>query len=109
MSEDTKFFNITLNAQNEKRSNFLVGITTPSLLEWLDISVGEPTHYLDRVIGKWENMMLAVHTIPCNIRDQFHMKQLSKDNPRKHDELDEWNVSPFDESRWNVINSSAEE
>ena len=102
MHESTEFFNITLNAYNERKRSLIGGITTPSLLQWLDLSVREQTHRLGRVIGKWENMMLAAHTIPCDVRDRFHMKQLEKDKPKKHDKLDDWAISPFDETRWNV-------
>ena len=102
MNMETKFFNITLDAISERRSELLLGFTTPSILEWLDLSFAEPTSFLDRVIGKWENMMLAAHTIPCEIRDRFHMKQLGQDYPRRHNEMDEWNVNPFDENKWHV-------
>ena len=99
---DAVFFNITLNAQNERRRDLLLGFTSPSLLEWLDISIAEPTHPLDRVIGKWENVMLSAHTIPCHIRDRVHMKQLERNVSETHDEIDDWAIRPFDESKWRV-------
>ena len=99
---ETEFFNITLNAYNERKASYWGIFQNSSLLEWLDNSIAQPSGHLDRVIGKWENIMLAVHTIPCEIRDRVHLKQLEKDKPEKHGELDDWNVDPFDKQRWRV-------
>lgn len=101
----THFYNISLNAYNEAKSSFL-GVRTPSLLEWLDMFIARPAGHLDRVMGKWENVMLAMHTIPCKVRGQVHLKHLpgSKGYPRHHRDLD--NVWPkfnvFNEGDWEV-------
>ena len=101
-NKDAEFFNITLNAYNERKASYWGVFQTSSLLEWLDNSIAQPSSHLDRVIGKWENIMLAVHTIPPEIRGRVHLKQLMKDHPEKHGELDDWNVDPFDEEKWKV-------
>ena len=99
---ETEFFNITLNDYNERKASYWGIFQNSSLLEWLDNSLAQPSSHLDRVIGKWENIMLAVHTIPCEIRDQVHLIQLKKDKPEKHGELDDWTGGFFDEERWRV-------
>ena len=99
-NKEAEFFNITLNAYNERKGSHWGIFVMPSLLEWLDNSIAQPASHLDRVIGKWENIMLAAHTIPPEIRNRVHLKQLMKDHPERHGELDDWIVDPFDEKSW---------
>ena len=102
---DTEFYGISLNGYDEAKSSYL-GVITPSLLEWLDNSIAQPPSHMDRVMGKWENMMLAVHTIPCEIRGRVHLKHLPGEDgfPRHHRDLDELHkeFNPFKESDWEV-------
>lgn len=104
-SEDTKFYNISLNGYDEAKTSWY-GLQTMSLLEWLDSAVARPASHAERVMGKWENMMLAMHTIPCEVRDQVHLKHLpSQDGfPRRHSELDEVlpEFNAFKETHWEV-------
>ena len=103
---DANFYNISLNAYREAKSSFL-GLRTPSLLEWLDMFVARPASHADRVIGKWENVMLAMHSIPCGVRNQVHLKHLpgGKEYPQHHRDLDNRSskYNPFDEDQWEVV------
>ena len=105
-SKGTKFYNISLNAYDEAKTSWF-GLQTMSLLEWLDGAIAQPASHADRVMGKWENMMLAMHTIPCDVRKQVHLKHLPSEDgfPRSHSELDEISYgkfNPFKEKHWEV-------
>ena len=101
-----EFYNISLNEYAEgKMSHF--GITpSGTMLEWLDNAITKPADHTERVIGKWENMMLAIDTIPEKIRDRIHLKHLPYENgyPLKHETLDDIhkNFHPFKEEHWRV-------
>ena len=104
-NSDTNFYNISLNAYNEAKSSFW-GVRTPSMLEWLDMFIARPADHLDRVMGKWENVMLAMHTIPCEVRGRVHLKHLpsGKGYPRHHRDLDDVSrkFNAFNENDWEV-------
>ena len=106
MSKDSNFSNISLNAYHEDKSTWGGVLLTGSMLEWLDNSIAQPASQLDRVIGKWENVMLTMHTIPCDIRDRVHLVHLPKMKgyPEKHGELDDISAKfhPFREPSWRV-------
>ena len=102
-SNTTKFYNISLNAYDEAKTSWY-GLQTMSLLEWLDNAIARPESHAARVMGKWENMMLAMHTIPCEVRDQVYLKHLPSEDgfPRSHSELDEVlpKFNAFNEKHW---------
>ena len=105
-NQETEFYNISLNAYDEAKTSWF-GLQTMSLLEWLDGAVAQPASHTARVMGKWENMMLAMHTIPCGIRKRVHLKHLPSEDgfPRSHSELDEISYdkfNPFKEEHWEV-------
>ena len=91
-NKKAKFFNISLDGYAEARSTNL-GITPyGSLLEWLDNFIAEPSSPMHRVMGKWDNMIIAQHIIPEDVRGRVILKQLpyGKDEvPQKHGELDD--------------------
>ena len=104
-NKDTSFYNISLNAYHEAKSSYKA-VVTPSLLEWLDNLIAQPSSHLDRVMGKWENVMLAMHAIPCDIRNRVHLKHLPSGDgyPTTHRDMDEPHreFNPFRESAWKV-------
>lgn len=104
-NEDTKFYNISLNGYDEAKTSWY-GFQTMSLLEWLDSAVARPASHAERIMGKWENMMLAMHTIPCEIRNQVHLKHLPSEDgfPRRHSDLDEvlTRFNAFKKEHWEV-------
>jgi hypothetical protein len=55
-------------------------------------------------MGKWENVMLAMDTIPEEIRDRVHLKHLPYERgyPQKHEGLDDIHdeFHPFKEEHW---------
>ena len=106
INPNANFSNISLNAYHEEKSTWGGVLLTGSLLEWLDNSIAQPASQLDRVIGRWENVMLTMHTIPCKIRDRVHLIHLPKKEgyPEKHGELDEVSdkFNPFRDSSWRV-------
>ena len=105
VNKDASFYNISLNAYHEAKSSYK-GVVTPSLLEWLDNLIAQPSSHLDRVMGKWENVMLAMHAIPCDIRNQVHLKHLPSGDgyPTAHRDMDKPHrkFHPFRESDWKV-------
>src|SRR5207302_612211 len=61
-----RFFNLTLNPAAD-RDEFPAGLffsTQGSLLEWLDGFMYTPETDEDRVFGKYENAISAIHIIP---------------------------------------------
>ena len=96
---DANFLNVSLNSYNEDKTQWKGVFLTGSILEWLDSSIAQPAGYLDRVIGRWTNVVSTMHTIPCEIGDRVFLIHLPnmEGYPTKHGELDDVNgkYSPF--------------
>jgi hypothetical protein len=73
---DTRFYNLTLHPRADRLEAtpamrfFLHG----SLLAWLDGSLNDPDTDGDRVIGRYETAMAALHLIPDSIRGRVYLK-----------------------------------
>jgi len=62
-----------------------------SLLVWIDDLLANPMTYLDRTLGSYANLMLAVHDTPNDIRGRINIKAFSAgacaSAPQKHGEI----------------------
>lgn len=56
-----------------------------SVLEWIERFIDPPPAHLDRTLGKFENVMRALHVFPPEVRDRIHIKAFAFDeaDPRK--------------------------
>ena len=71
-----RFFNLTLNPAAD-RDEWPAGLffsTQGSLVEWLDGFMTTPETDEDRVFGKYENAMSAIHLLPQSIRRRVFYK-----------------------------------
>ncbi len=101
--QDTEFYNMTLHPRAEVRERN-VGLGTRqldlaprgSLLVWIDNYLSNPESFLDRTLGRWDNIVVAPHIFPEDIRCRVHIKafgvlgwhhQADPSNPQKHGEF----------------------
>jgi hypothetical protein len=102
---ETRFYNLTLHPIAERRESYLVHLAPDgSLLEWIDGYIASPETELDRVIGKWDNMVMATRIFPDSVRGQIQLKAFGyrdglgygKDGlePHRHGDFDDPGV-PF--------------
>ena len=77
-----------------------------SLLEWLDNYFTEPRTLLDRRMGKYFNIIQAVHTINPEIRDKIHLLHFDAEEnpnfPHKHGEFDDLKYRFWREQFWST-------
>ncbi len=57
-----------------------------SLLEWVDDYLASPDAPLDRVSGKWSNLVTATHIFPPEIRDRVVLKAFGVRDPFDRDD-----------------------
>lgn len=66
-----------------------------SLLIWIDDFLASPMTYLDRTMGSYANLVLAVHDTPNDIRKQVHIKAFSAGAPVQVPQIHEELASKF--------------
>jgi pimeloyl-ACP methyl ester carboxylesterase len=97
--EPTNFWLLTLHPlaeASETYPEFLDLAARGSLLEWIDDWYTSASHPLDRVFGKWNNAIPAIHLFEP-VMDQVHLKAFGVDGdslPQRHGDF---NDCPF----WN--------
>lgn len=83
MHPETHFFNLTLHPDNEVAEGACqprdVLAERGSLLEWIDNFYSDPTHFMDRMLGKWDNVVPAISAIPDEIRPRIEIKGFGVD------------------------------
>ncbi len=93
-SSQTRFYVLALDPKAELRESFgLPVLPTGSLLEWLDVYFTSPPQNLDRMLGKWVNLMATQHIFPREIRQRVTLKRFRyrvKGQPQKHGEFDDF-------------------
>ena len=106
---DAKFFNVSLHPAVEARSS--QGWSPyGSVLELLDNHFTQPAGETDRVMGKWDNVVAAAHTIDPQVRCRVTLKRLPAGDayrrkvPQSHSELGQVlsQFSPFCERCWTI-------
>jgi pimeloyl-ACP methyl ester carboxylesterase len=86
----TRFYDLCLHPQHEVDEWRLQQVTLSngfeefvaergSLLEWIDNFYSTPESFMDRMLGKWENIIQAAHIIPCNLRPLITIKGFGAD------------------------------
>lgn len=71
----TRFYNLSLHPAAERRESYLAHLAPEgSLLEWIDGYIASPETELDRVIGKWDNIIMGTRVIPDSVRGQIQLK-----------------------------------
>jgi pimeloyl-ACP methyl ester carboxylesterase len=79
----TKFYNLCLNDANEsgerEPSDFLEIAPRGSLLIWIDSLFDNPRDEDDRMLGRWENAILATDYVPDSIAKNVTIKAFGRD------------------------------
>jgi hypothetical protein len=79
----TQFYNLTLHRLAEIREQEVADLVPRgSLLSWLDGYLTEPETDMDRVIGRYDNIILATHMFPDSVRGQVHIKEFGYHDPK---------------------------
>jgi pimeloyl-ACP methyl ester carboxylesterase len=88
-----RFFNLCLHPVAEAREIQWAFLDFPprgTLLEWIDNFLEDPERIVDRVLGKWDNVIQATHIIDKSLRARVHLKAFGVGGPqdlRRHDEF----------------------
>jgi hypothetical protein len=88
------FYHLTLHEEAEEREryDFFIPYLDPlprgSILVWMDDFMSNPLSYLDLTLGRFSNLMVAVHDTPDQIRRQISIKAFGAgetvDAPQEH-------------------------
>ncbi|HNF15832.1 MAG TPA: alpha/beta hydrolase, partial [Leptospiraceae bacterium] len=102
---DVQFYNLMLHPYAESaETNIYDLIIRGSLLEWLDNYFTEPRTLLDRRMGKYINIIQAVHTINPEIRGKIHLLHFDAGEnskfPQTHGEFDDLRYRFWREQFW---------
>jgi pimeloyl-ACP methyl ester carboxylesterase len=82
----TKFYNLTLHPAADAREQLLPILPVMpggSLLEYIDDYYAKPLTFVDRMLGKWNNIMEATHLVPDSIRGQITIKGFGVHDPNQ--------------------------
>jgi pimeloyl-ACP methyl ester carboxylesterase len=111
LHHETRFYNLTLHPIAERREFYLAHLAPDgSLLEWIDGYLSAPETELDRVIGKWDNIIMGTRIIPDSVRGQIQLKAFGyRDGlgygkhhlePSRHGDFDDPGVPFWECSFW---------
>jgi pimeloyl-ACP methyl ester carboxylesterase len=79
----TRFYNLTLHKYCELSEHHLWRLTPyGSLLVWLDDYITSPEADLDRTLGRWANIVPALHIVPSAVANQVYVKAFGYRDPR---------------------------
>lgn len=94
LARNTKahFYNVMLGRMAEIRETNAWGLSPRgSLLVWIDEFLANPLTHTDLTLGRYDNFLMAVHSIPEAMRDRIHIKSFNtgekypdKPEPQKH-------------------------
>ncbi len=92
--QKTEYYNLTLHPRQEIREQNVFDLSPrESSPDWIDNYLSNPENFLDRTLGRWNNIIVASHVFPKEIRCRIHIKAFSvnewsnndfKDNPQEH-------------------------
>jgi hypothetical protein len=93
-NQDARVYHLVLHPRAEVRERFDPGIPyldlppRGSLLVWVDDFLSTPETPLDRTVGRYENLVSAVHNTPDELRGRVHIKAFGAGRdvraPQKH-------------------------
>ena len=105
-NKETNFYNLMLHpyAESGEKNFFDTFPPRGSLLEWLDDYFTEPRTLLDRRMGKYFNMIQAIHTINPLVRNRIYLRHFdvgsNSNYPQKHGEFDDKKFQFWKEGFW---------
>ncbi len=105
-NKETNFYNLMLHpyAESGEKNCFDTFPPRGSLLEWLDDYFTEPRTLLDRRMGKYFNMIQAIHTINPLVRNRIYLRHFdvgsNSNYPQKHGEFDDKKFQFWKEGFW---------
>jgi pimeloyl-ACP methyl ester carboxylesterase len=96
---------LTLHPRVEAGQRDLEGWLGGSVLEWLEGILTPPHTYLDRMLGKWDNVLRTLHVFEPAARPRIHIKGFSYDGknrkkPYKHVHFNDPDVPFWTEDFW---------
>jgi hypothetical protein len=98
----------TLHPEAEVNENtFYDLLPRGSLLEWVDDFASEPTDFTDVTLGKWKNIIRALHIVPPDVRGQINIKGFWYKNdlgPQTHSEFDNDEYQFWQPDFWKIKN-----
>lgn len=93
-------FHLTLHPKSEIRERFDPGIPyldlppRGSLLVWVDEFLSNPETVLDRTVGRFENLVTALHNTPDDLRGRLYLKSSAAgkegSGPQKHGDFTQY-------------------
>ncbi len=105
-NKSTKVYILTLHPEGDARENSFYDILPRgSLLDWVDDFASEPTEYTEVTLGKWENIVRALHIIPENVRGQIFIKGFGYNNdtdPQGHGEFNDLSHRFWKNEFWEI-------
>jgi pimeloyl-ACP methyl ester carboxylesterase len=97
---NTEAFVLTLHPRVEAGQRDVKGFVGPgSVLEWLEGILSPPHTYLDRMLGRWDNLLRSLQIVEDPLRELIHIKGFEYDGknrvkPYKHVHFNDEDV-PF--------------
>lgn len=98
-NREAQVFHLVLHPKAEVRERFDPGVPyldfppRGSLLVWVDDFLSAPETPLDRTVGRYENLLTAVHNTPEEVRGRVHIKAFgagrSVRGPQRHGDFTE--------------------
>jgi pimeloyl-ACP methyl ester carboxylesterase len=98
-NQNTRMYHLVLHPKAEVRERFDPGIPyvdlppRGSLLAWVDDFLSAPETPLDRTVGRFENLLSAVHNTPDELLGRVHIKAFGAGRdvraPQKHGDFTE--------------------
>lgn len=92
----SRFYNLCLHPRAEERvrpleGDDMTGAWIPgelaprgSLLVWIDSFIDRPASFEDRVLGHFDNAMIASHVIPASVQTRVSMVAMAAGEPKSH-------------------------
>ena len=96
---------LTLHPRVEAGQRDLKGWIGGSVLEWLEGILTPPSTYLDRMLGKWDNVLRTLHIYEPAVREMIHVKGFPYDGknrvkPYKHVHFNDEDVPFWTRAFW---------
>ena len=105
-NKETQVYIVTLHPEADAQENTFYDILPRgSLLEWVDDFASEPTHFTEVTLGKWKNIIRALHIVPEEVRGQINIKGFGYKNdiePQTHSEFDDDHFKFWEPEYWKI-------
>ena len=105
-NEETQVYILTLHPEADAQENtFYDVLPRGSLLEWVDDFASEPTDFTEVMLGKWKNIIRALHMVPGDVHSQISIKGFGFKNdrePQTHGEFDDDKYKFWQSGLWKI-------